>query len=88
VPCRISAGAEGWQAEINGKVLPPHPDPALADGVATIWHHASIISESDYNWLHAYIVWAQQHQPDHPCLRPHWPMDPVTLPILPVPRRC
>src|SRR4051812_34220760 len=88
VPCRILQDLNGWRAEVNGRWLMPHPDPAQAEGVAAIWHRADIISESDYRWLHAYIEWARQHQPDHPCLRPHRRMDPATLPILPVPLGC
>lgn len=80
VPARIQRTADAlWQADVDGVLCDAHIDPALADRVATIWHHGLRIPDSEYRWLLALKAHAALYAPQHPCLSPRTPIDPRRL---------
>jgi hypothetical protein len=84
VPCQIRHGPAGWQAEINGELFPPHPEPAHAEGVSRIWHSARFIDQSEYRWRTAVRDQARATDPAHPSAQPKRRMLPMLLaPIQP-----
>lgn len=84
VPAQIVETAAGWCAIIDEIALPPHPDPAQADGVERVWTGGTMIDQSEYDWLIALKAAAKQTAPDHPAVNPRKPIDHMLLkPILP-----
>ena len=79
VPATIRFDDRGWVAVIDGEECIPHPDPALAEGVADVWHHGTLIDQQTYDWLLAVKAWAAANHPGHPCLNPLKPMLPRML---------
>jgi hypothetical protein len=94
VPVRILHEDGLWSAHIDGKEAGlPNADPALADGVFTIWHgDKEPISAAEYIYRTSedpdqrpipLKAWARKSYPDHPCLDPRKPVDPATLRLTP-----
>lgn len=85
VPCQIIL-RDGplWQAERDGVLAAPHPDPAIAEYVADIWTGGSKVDEFEYRWLIALKAHCLAHEPDHPAVNPRRPIDHRLLaPLIP-----
>jgi hypothetical protein len=78
VPARILHDGERWQVVIDGIATAPDPDPTKA-GVDRIWTSAKRIEQHEYDYLLALKAAAEIAQPDHPCLTPRKPIDPMRL---------
>lgn len=84
VPARIIHDGEKWQAEVDGEMQTPHPDPALAAMVADIWYGGRQIDQQEYDYLVAVKEHARVNNPQHPCLHPRCAIDHrVLTPIMP-----
>lgn len=86
VPCSIDfeEQTEFWTATIDGEAR-RHIDPVQA-GVFRIWIYGKQIEAWRYADLLALKSWAQQHDPDHPCLHPRKPIDFMRITPVAVPR--
>jgi hypothetical protein len=75
VPARILCTDDGWQAEVDGVLYPPHPDPAYAPMVAELWHRGQFITELEYRWRSALRDHARTHDSAHPSVNPRKAVD-------------
>lgn len=79
VPARITCEDGLWQATIDGDDRQADADPAVAPGVADVWHGGTMIDAVTYAWLLAMKDWALANEPKHPCLHPREAINPAQL---------
>lgn len=64
-----------WQACIDGEPCgPAHADPVYARDVYRVWHSGRRIDHAIYQFRLATKQWAREHDPTHPVMTPHRPV--------------
>jgi hypothetical protein len=85
VPCRIIQKGLIWCGEVN-EILQPYTvqEPFDCSIIVRIHEWGEKISDRQFDYLIGIKAWARMNSPDHPCLSPWKPIDPMNLrPLLP-----